>query len=438
MIDTKEFSRRRKRLMDMIGDNSIAILPTAPTRMRNRDVEYKFRPDSDFYYLTGFPEPRATAVIIPSRQNCQYILFCQTRDPKMEKWDGRRAGLEGACELYGADDAYPIEDIDQILPGLLEDHERVFYNMGNDPVFDQKVLNWINKVRQQTRAGVHAPDELIGLNHFLHDMRLYKSRHEIKLMRQAARISSAAHKRAMQHCRPGMTEYQIEAELTYEFLRHGAGAPAYPSIVGGGKNACILHYTENSSVLNKGELLLIDAGAEFNGYASDISRTFPISGEYTPAQRQVYEIVLSAQQAAIDCIRPGNHWDEPHTAAVEIITRGLVELGILKGRINKLISEQAYANYYMHRTGHWLGMDVHDVGDYKVDGEWRMLEAGMVMTVEPGLYLSAGTRGLAKKWWDIGVRIEDDVLVTKEGNDILSKDAPKSTDEIEALMANAA
>jgi len=436
-MDTKELARRRKRLMDMIGNDSVAILPTAPVRVRNRDVEYRFRPDSDFYYLTGFPEPEAVAVIIPSRPQCEYILFCRTRDPKMELWDGPRAGLEGACDVYGADEAFPIEEMDEIVPGLIKDHERIFYNIGNDPGFDQKVLAWVNQLRGQARSGVHAPDELITLNHFLHDMRLYKSRHEIRLMRKAARISAAAHKRAMRYCKPGMVEYQIEAELTYEFMRRGARAPAYPCIVGGGRNSCILHYTENSSVLNEGELLLIDAGAEFEGYASDISRTLPIGGEFTRAQRAVYEVVLAAQQAAIDQVRPGNHWNDPHTAAVETITRGLLELGILKGRVRTLIGDRAYTQYYMHRTGHWLGMDVHDVGDYKVEGEWRTLEPGMVMTVEPGLYLAAGTRGLAKKWWNIGVRIEDDVLVTNNGNEVISKDAPKQVDEIEALMTHA-
>jgi len=435
-MDPREFPRRRKRLMDMMGHESIAILPTAPVRIRNRDVEYPFRPDSDFYYLTGFPEPEAVAVIMPDRPGCEFVLFCRTRDPKMEIWDGRRAGLEGACDVYGADDAYPIEDMDDILPGMLEDNERIFYNMGNDPVFDQRVLGWVNEIRGMVRAGVHAPDEFISLNHVLHDMRLYKSRQEIKAMRQAAKISAVAHKRAMQACRPGMMEYEIEAELLHEFMRRGSRSPAYPCIVGGGANGCILHYTENTSMLNEGDLLLIDAGAEVDGYASDISRTFPVSGEFTRVQRDIYELVLAAQQAAIDRIQPGNHWNDPHEAAIKVITRGLVDLGILKGRVNSLLREQAYTKYYMHRTGHWLGMDVHDVGDYKVDNEWRMLEPGMVLTVEPGLYLPAGTRGLAKTWWNIGIRIEDDVLVTREGHDVLSKDVPKSPDEMEVLMAS--
>ncbi len=433
-MDTREFQRRRKRLMDMMGDESIAIIPTAPVRIRNRDVEYPFRHDSDFYYLTGFAEPESVAVLIPGRSSGEYILFCRERDARMETWNGIRAGLEGAVEKHGADDAFPIEDLDDILPGLLGDQERIYYTMGNDPAFDQRLLSWVKHVRDQARNGISAPDEFITLNHILHDMRLYKSRHEIKAMRQAARISAAAHRRAMQMCRPGMMEYQIEAELTYEFTRRGARSPAYSSIVGGGANSCILHYTDNSDELRDGDILLIDAGAEYESYASDITRTFPVNGIFSEAQKAVYEVVLKAQLAAIEAVQPGNHWNDPHEAAVHAVTTGLVALGILKGRVRSLIKEKAYTKYYMHRTGHWLGMDVHDVGDYKVDSEWRMLEAGMVLTIEPGLYLAPG-RGLAKKWWDIGIRIEDDVLVTKDGHDVLSKDMPKTVDEIEALMA---
>jgi len=437
-MDKKELQRRRKRLMDMIGSDSIAILPTASVYIRNRDVEFPFRPDSDFYYLTAYPEPEAVAVLIPDRADGEYILFCRERDEEMETWHGRRVGLEGALEIYAADDAFPIEDMDDILPGLIEGHDRIFYNMGNDQNFDQRVLGWVNQIRDKARTGVVAPDEFISLNHFLHDMRLYKSQQEIKLMRQAARISAGAHKRAMQTCKPGMHEYQVEAELIHEFIRNGARAAAYPSIVGSGANGCILHYTENQDQINDGDLILVDAGAEYQGYASDITRTFPASGKFSTAQRQAYDLVLAAQLAAIEQIKPGNHWLDPHDAAVRVLTEGMVELGILKGDPEDLIKDQDYTKYYMHRTGHWIGMDVHDVGDYKVDGEWRMLEPGMVMTVEPGLYLSAGMRGLPKKWWNIGIRIEDDVLITKEGYDILSKDAPKATYEIEELMANVA
>ncbi|GJM05018.1 MAG: Xaa-Pro aminopeptidase [marine bacterium B5-7] len=437
-MDKKECLRRRKRLMDMIGSDSIAIIPTASVYIRNRDVEFPFRADSDFYYLTAYPEPEAVAVLIPDRAEGEFILFCRESDEEMETWHGRRAGLEGALEIYGADDAFPIEDMDDILPGLIEGHERIFYNMGSDQNFDQRVMGWVKQIRNKARTGVVAPDEFISLNHFLHDMRLYKSRLEIKLMRQAAKISAGAHQRAMQSCKPGMHEYQIEAELLHEFIRNGARTAAYPSIVGSGANGCILHYTENQDEISDGDLLLIDAGAEYQGYASDITRTFPVSGRFSTAQRQAYDLVLAAQLAAIEEVKPGNHWNDPHDAAVRVLTEGMVELGILKGDPEELIEDQDYTKYYMHRTGHWIGMDVHDVGDYKLDGEWRMLEPGMVLTVEPGLYLPAEMRGLPKKWWNIGIRIEDDVLVTKDGNEVLSKDAPKHADEIEELMANVA
>jgi Xaa-Pro aminopeptidase len=424
--------------MDMIGSDSIAILPTSSVYIRNRDVEFPFRPDSDFFYLTAYPEPEAVAVLIPDRVEGEYILFCRESDAEMETWHGRRAGLEGALDLYDADDAFPIEDMDDILPGLIEGHERIFYNMGNDQNFDQRVLSWVKQIRGKSRAGVVAPDEFISLNHFLHDMRLYKSRHEIKLMRQAAKISSGAHKRVMQYCKPGMHEFQLEAELVHEFMQNGARAAAYPSIVGSGENGCILHYTENRDEIDDGDLLLIDAGAEYQGYASDITRTFPANGKFSTAQRQAYDLVLASQLAAIEQVKPGNHWNDPHDAAVRVLTEGMIELGILKGDVDELINDQTYTKYYMHRTGHWIGMDVHDVGDYKLDGEWRMLEAGMVLTVEPGLYMPAGTKGLPKKWWNIGIRIEDDVLVTKDGYEVLSKHAPKTADEIEELMTNVA
>ncbi|MBI1733004.1 MAG: Xaa-Pro aminopeptidase [Gammaproteobacteria bacterium] len=433
-MDAKEFPKRRKRLMDLMGDDSIAIIPTSGVRVRSRDTVFPYRGDSDFLYLTGFPEPEAVAIIIPGRARGEFVLFCRERDPKQEIWDGLRAGVEGACDRYRADDAFPISDLDEILPGLLEEKERIFYTMGNDTAFDQRVLGWVNEVRRKGRAGVGAPDEFIALTHLLHEMRLYKSREEVRAMRQAARISAAAHRRAMENCRPGMMEYQLEAELLHEYLRNGARSPAYPAIVGGGANGCILHYTENSAELRSGDLVLIDAGAEYDGYASDITRTFPVNGAYSEAQRRIYELVLSAQAAAIAAVRPGNHWNDPHDAAIRVLTEGLVELGILKGRVRSLIKEQAYLQYYMHRTGHWLGMDVHDVGDYKLDGEWRVLGPGMVLTVEPGLYLQP-RRGLAKKWWNIGIRIEDDVLVTADGRDVITRDAPKAIDDIESIMA---
>ncbi len=434
-MDQEEFARRRRRLMEHVGKGSIAILPTAVERIRNRDVHYPFRPDSDFYYLSGFPEPEAVIVLVPGRAQGEFLLFCRERDAERETWDGRRAGLEGACAQYGADDAFPITDLDDILPGLLENRERIYYTMGLDPEFDQRVLGWLNRVRGKARQGVNAPEEFITLAHVLHELRLHKSRAEVRVMRRAAEIAAEGHREAMARCQPGMHEYQIEAILQHAFLQAGSRSPAYPSIVGGGVNGCILHYRENASVLCDGDLLLIDAGAEYDCYASDITRTFPVNGSFTPLQRDIYEVVLEAQLAAIAQCRAGNHWDDPHQAAVRVLTRGLVGLGLLKGRVPTLIREGAYRSYYMHRTGHWLGMDVHDVGDYKVGGQWRLLEAGMTLTVEPGLYFIPGTKGLPKRFAGIGIRIEDDVLVTRGAPDVLTRAAPKTVAEIESLMA---
>lgn len=429
-----EFARRRKQLMRMMGNQSIAILPTALEKVRNRDAEYPFRPDSDFYYLTGFPEPEAVLVLVPGRKHGETILFVRDRDLERETWNGRRAGPEGACEQYGADDAFPISDIDDILPGLLEGRERVFYTMGVHPDFDAHVIGWLSRIREGSRSGQRTPGEFVSLEHLLHDMRLYKSPAEIKIMKHAAKVAASAHRRAMQVCEPGRWEYEIEAEFIHEFRRQGC-QHAYNPIVGGGANGCILHYNENNMQLNAGDLLLIDAGAEYSCYASDITRTFPVSGRFSAAQRALYEIVLAAQAAAIKKIKPGNHWNDPHDAAVKVLTKGLVDLGILKGKVSKLIKDAAYKRFYMHRTGHWLGMDVHDVGDYKVGDAWRILEPGMVMTVEPGLYIPAGSKGVARKWWNIGIRIEDDVVVTKQGCDVISSGVPKTVAEIEALMA---
>jgi Xaa-Pro aminopeptidase len=433
MISRKEFVRRRKQLIRMMGRGSIAIIPAAPVKTRNRDVEYSYRPDSDFQYITGFGEPEAVAVLIPGREHGEYLLFCRERDPKMETWSGRRAGTEGAVQQYGADDAFPIGDIDEILPGLMEKCDRVFYTMGTHPEFDRHVLDWVKRIREGARSGSRAPDEFVSLEHLLHDMRLYKSRSEVRVMRNAVKVACRAHRRAMQACRPGRHEFEIEAELLHEF-RLANMQPAYPCIVGGGENGCILHYTDNGAELRDGDLLLIDAGAEYDCYASDVTRTFPVNGRFAPAQKALYEVVLAAQEAAIEQVRPGNDWNAPHAAAIKVLTRGLVRLGILRGGAADLIRKEAYRRFYMHRTGHWLGMDVHDVGDYKVGGEWRVLEPGMVLTVEPGIYIPAESRGVAKKWWNIGIRIEDDVLVTNEGHDVLSVDAPKRINEIEALM----
>jgi Xaa-Pro aminopeptidase len=437
MITRKEFSRRRKQLMRMMGRNSIAIIPTATEQLRNRDVEFPFRADSDFFYLTGFPEPDAVAVLIPKRPHGEYLLFCRERDPRMETWNGLRAGTQGAIDSFDADDAFPFSDIDDILPGLMESCDRVYYTMGSRPQFDQRVMEWVNRLREGARTGMRTPDKFVSLEHLLHDMRLYKSRSEIRVMRTAAKVACEAHRCAMQACRPGMKEYEVEAELLYVFRRAGM-VPAYSSIVGGGANGCILHYTENSAQLNDGDLLLIDAGAEYNCYASDVTRTFPVNGRFSEAQKALYEVVLAAQTAAIKKVRAGNHWNDPHEAAVRVLTRGLLKLGILKGRLAELLRKDAYRRFYMHRTGHWLGMDVHDVGDYKVDNEWRVLEPGMVLTVEPGLYIPAGSRGIARKWWNTGIRIEDDVLVTRDEPEVLSDALPRTVAGIEALMTHEA
>jgi len=433
-MSQKEFSRRRKQLLKMLEPGDIAILPAANMKIRNRDAEYRYRPDSDFYYLTGFPEPEAVAVFIPGRKHGEYVLFCRERDPVMEMWVGKRAGQEGACEEYGAADSFPISDIDDILPGLMENTERVFYTMGNNAKFDTCVIKWVNTLRDKARSGVHAPGEFVALDHVLHEMRLFKSVSEIRAMRKAAKISVAAHQRAMRAAKPGMHEYQLEAELQYEFTRHGSPSPAYSSIVGGGNNACTLHYIDNRDVLNDGDLVLIDAGAEYDYYAADITRTFPVNGTYSKPQKALYEVVLAAQTAAIEQVKPDNHWNDPHEAAVRAMTEGLVDLGLLKGRVPTLIKNEAYKRFYMHRTGHWLGMDVHDVGDYKLGDEWRVLEKGMTMTVEPGLYIPLGSKGVAKKWQGIGIRIEDDVLVTKDGHDVLTGALASTVDEVEALM----
>ena len=432
-----EFAQRRRQLMRMMGRGAIAILPAAPVRMRNNDVEYSYRQDSDFFYLTGFPEPDAVGVLIPGRSQGEFILFVRDRDPHRETWDGSRTGPEGATRRYKADDAFPIADIDEILPGLLEDRSRVFYTMGIHQDFDHRVVGWVNGLRTLGKQGMHAPHEFLALDHLLHDMRLYKSRAELDIMRRAAGIGVAAHRRAMAYCQPGRWEYEVMAELLHEFRRNDADTSYHP-IVGSGRNSCVLHYRDNNAELKDGDLLLIDAGCEYRYYASDITRTLPVGGRYSPEQRAVYEIVLEAQRAAIGRVRAGNHWNEPHDAAVRAITHGLVKLGLLKGKIASLIRDGAYKPFFMHRTGHWLGMDVHDVGDYKVDGEWRVLEAGMVTTVEPGIYIPAGMPRVARKWWNIGVRIEDDALVTADGCEILTLAAPKKIADIEAIMGDSA
>jgi len=432
-MNREEFGRRRRQLMRMMGKDAIAILPAAPVRHRNSDVEYAYRQDSNFHYVSGFPEPESVAVLMPGRPQGEYVLFVRDRDPDREAWDGVRAGPEGATRQYGAHDAFPISDIDEILPGLLERRSRIYYTMGIHHDFDQRLVGWVNMLRSQARQGDQTPQEFVALDHLLHDMRLYKSRPELEIMRQAATISVQAHLRAMRFCRPGLNEYEVEAEILHEFLRHDAET-SYLPIVGAGRNACVLHYRDNNCELKDGDLLLIDAGCELESYASDITRTIPVSGRYTPEQRAIYEVVLEAQRAAIAKVRPGNHWNDPHDAAVRAITQGLVRLGLLKGKLASLIRDSAYRQFFMHRTGHWLGMDVHDVGDYKVGGEWRVLEPGMVLTIEPGIYIPAGSRSVPRRWWNIGIRIEDDVAVTRGAPEVLTQALPTHPDEIERLM----
>ncbi len=420
--------------MNLMGPDSIAILPAAPERVRSRDTHYHYRQDSDFCYLCGFPEPEGVLVLIPGRQQGECVLFCRERDRQREIWDGYRIGPEAACKKYGADDAFPVGDIDDILPGLLEGRDKVYYSMGRHPEFDGQLMGWVNNIRAQVRTGAVPPSEFIDLDHFLHDLRLFKRESEIDIMRAAGAISARAHCRAMEACKPGMSEYQLEAEILHEFAMAGARFPAYSTIVGGGANACILHYIENAAELKSGDLVLIDAGCELQGYASDISRTFPVNGKFSDIQRALYDIVLAAQVAAIDAVKPGNVWSAPHDIAVRVITQGLVDLGLLHGDVDTLIEQGAHQEFYMHKTGHWIGLDVHDVGDYKVDGQSRVLEAGMVLTVEPGIYVATDNLNVEEKWRGIGIRIEDDIAVTAHGNENLTADVPKDVDAIEALM----
>ncbi|MFZ2208881.1 MAG: Xaa-Pro aminopeptidase [Porticoccaceae bacterium] len=435
MIAAQEFARRRRDLMATLSKNSIAILTAAPEQVRSRDTYFPYRQDSNFFYLTGFHEPEAVLVLIPKRPQGQFILFCRERDRSREIWDGRRAGPEGAREQYGADDAFPIDDIDEILPGLLEGRDRVYYALGRNRTFDTRLLDWIDGIRARARSGAVPPDEFVDLDHLLHEARLFKTATELKVMRKAGAISARAHCRAMRAARPGLYEYQLQAEIEHAFASEGARHPAYGSIVGGGANACVLHYVENSAPLQDGDLVLIDAGCELEHYAADITRTFPVNGKFSAPQQALYEVVLAAQMAAIEAARAGNHWDEPHRVTVKIITQGLVDLGLLKGNVDDLIARNAYTDFYMHRAGHWLGMDVHDVGDYKVDNAWRLLEPGMVMTVEPGIYVAPDNRKVAKKWRGIGIRIEDDVAITRKGPEVLTAGVPKTVADIERLMA---
>ena len=422
---------RRERLITRIGDG-VAVLATAPERVRNRDTHYPYRFDSYFYYLTAFAEPESVLVLLGGASP-RHILFCRERDPERELWDGRRHGPAAAAQRFAFDEAYPIGELDTRLPGLLADRPALYCAIGDEPAWSERVARWLNDVRAQARTGVRAPASLIELRSLVDEMRVVKSAQELSIMRRAAAVSCFAHGAAMQATQPGRFEYEIEAELLRVFRRGGAQAPAYTSIVAGGANACVLHYVENSAQLNDGDLLLIDAGCEIDGYASDITRTFPVNGRFGGAQKDLYEVVLDAQRAAIDTVRPGASWQAPHDAAVARLAQGFVDLGLCEGPAQRVIESGDYRRFYMHRTGHWLGLDVHDAGDYKRDGDWVRLQPGNVTTVEPGCYVRPAPQ-VPEAFWNIGIRIEDDVVVTERGHEVLTAQAPKTVAEIEAWM----
>jgi Xaa-Pro aminopeptidase len=431
MNDYSIYAKRRAKLIEQM-ENGVAVIPTAVERVRNRDAHYPYRFDSYFYYLSGFTEPGAALVLLGGKKP-RSILFCRDKDPKREVWDGYRYDPEEARERFGFDESHSLTKLDELLPKLLADQPVLHYAIGTDEKWDARIVGWLNSVRSQTRSGVTAPAEIKDVRRILDEMRIIKGNHELALMRRAAQISTGAHCRAMRATRPGKKEFEIEAELIHEFRRHGAQAPAYTPIVAGGANACVLHYVENSATLKDGDLLLIDAGCELDGYASDITRTFPVNGRFRGPQKDIYQMVLAAQAAAIAAVKPGNGWDQPHGAALKVLAQGMIDLGLCKGSLDKVLEAEDYKRFYMHRTGHWLGLDVHDAGDYKRDGKWRRLKPGMVLTVEPGCYVRPA-KDIARKFWNIGVRIEDDVLVTTKGREVLTSAAPKKIEDIEKLM----
>ncbi|MDZ4728638.1 MAG: aminopeptidase P N-terminal domain-containing protein [Xanthomonadales bacterium] len=434
MIKQPEFARRRTQLMRMAGEDSVIILCASPEKIRNSDVQYPYRQNSDFLYLSGFHEPNAVLCLFPDEKTPASILFCRERDPEREMWHGPMTGLKGAVNQFGMDEAFDIDELGKRLPKLLQDRARIYYDLGRTPLFDQRLIGWLNELKDKPRKTFHAPEEIHALDHMLHDLRLYKSRDEIAAMRHSAAVAVEAHERAMRVCRPGMNEAEIHAELQYVFTKNQCEA-SYNAIVGGGANACVLHYIANKDTLNDGDLLLIDAGAEYAGYASDITRTFPVNGKFTPEQKDLYDVVLEAQIAAIDKARAGNHWQDVHDEAVRVATQGMIDLGILKLSLEEELEQAGYKHFYVHNTGHWLGLDVHDVGDYSVDGESRLLEPGMVMTVEPGIYIPPNDTSVRKVFRGIGIRIEDNVAVTKGEPLVLTAALAKSTAAIEALMA---
>jgi len=429
------YVERRILLLEKIG-GGIAIIPTAPEVLRNADTHYSYRHDSNFYYLTGYTEPEAVLVLVAGDgkdSKDQSILFCREKNPEREIWDGHRFGPDAAKEKFGFDAAYPIAQFDGKLTELLSNQPALYYPLGHDAEWDQRILKLRGAVQAKVRNGIHAPDRLYDVRALLNDMRMFKDEHEIDIMRRAAAISTSAHRRAMRFTRPGQFEYQVEAELLHEFCSHGARHPAYTSIVAGGANACVLHYVGNDAQLMDGDMLLIDAGCELGSYASDITRTFPVNGIFSTVQKDVYEIVLAAQTAAIASAIPGNTWDSPHLAALKILAQGFIDLKLCSGNVDEVLENESYKQFYMHRTGHWLGMDVHDVGEYKSGDNWRTLQPGMALTVEPGCYIRPAD-DVPETFWNIGIRIEDDVLITPNGNDVLTEAAPKNVAEIEELM----
>lgn len=435
MIKMSEYAKRRKELMQQIGVNGIVIIPSAKEILRNGDAPYPFRQSSDFYYLTGFEEPEAILVLLPKRKEGEYILFNRVRDREHEIWDGPRAGQEGAVKDFLADTAFPVNEFSDKLPMLLNGRDTIYYTLGVNQCFDNIILQTVQEMRKKIRTGLQAPHIFRDTAPLIHEMRKLKSKAEIAVMQKATNITAKAHIRAMQICRPGLYEYQLNAEMTHEFQRNGSHSPAYSSIIGSGRNTCILHYINNNKLIEDGDLVLVDAGCEYQNYASDITRTFPANGKFTQEQRQVYELVLKSQLAAIKAVKPGASWDAPQQVIVKIITQGLIDLGILKGKLADLIEKKAYFPFYMHRSGHWLGLDVHDAGCYQQKNKWISLEPGMVLTIEPGIYISEDLPGVAKRWHNIGVRIEDDVVVTENGCEVLSAAIPKTVAEIETLMA---
>ena len=434
MIKQKEYARRRRQLMRMAGEESIIILQAEPARLRNNDVYFPYRQNSDFLYLTGFREPEALLVLLPEEKGGKSILFCRDRDREREMWDGRMVGLEAAVSEYGMDEAYEISESDSRLRDLLRDMDRIYHDLGREPLFDQRLIGWLNEIRGQVRKTYHAPEEIHALDHMLHDMRVYKSREELSVMRRSAKVAIEAHQEAMRTCEPGLNEADIHACLAHTFTRHQC-EPSYLPIVGGGANACVLHYIANNQVLNDGEMLLIDAGAEYDGYASDITRTFPINGKFSSEQRELYDVVLAAQNAAIDKARAGAQWQDVHDAAIHVATEGMIELGILQGSVQEQVESEGYKRFYVHNTGHWLGLDVHDVGEYTIDGHSRELEPGMVMTIEPGIYIGPEEESVEDCWRGIGIRIEDNIAITQDEPRILTDGLARTADEVEALMA---